>query len=90
MSRTRHRQHTKNAYQWNPPPLSGDAPDIFNHPQNVVSSSECTGLEVRPVLSQSECVDYTSIYPIHDQKPQGNIGKDNPNNDPAEIGFHRG
>ncbi len=25
----------------------------------------------------------------HAQKPQGNIGKDNPNNDPSEINFHR-
>lgn len=89
MSRTRHRQRQHAAYQWNPPQLPKDAPEIFDHPQNVVSSSECTGLEQQPVLSESECVDYTALYPIHDQKPQGNIGKGNPNNDPSEIRFHR-
>ena len=27
---------------------------------------------------------------LHAQKPQGNPGKGNPNNDPSEIHFHRG
>jgi len=41
------------------------------------------------VLSPSEAEHYTDLYKIHAQKPQGNIGKDNPNNDPSEVHFHR-
>ena len=89
MSRSKHSQHPYNPHLWNPPPISPDAPRAFDHPQNVASATECTGLEARPVLSHSEAEHYTDLYKIHAQKPQGNIGKDNPNNDPSEIHFHR-
>ena len=55
----------------------------------MVSATDCTGLEAQPVLSDSAAEHYTELYDIHAQKPQGNIGKDNPNNDPSEINFHR-
>ena len=87
MSKSRHRQRT--AYQWNPPPLAPHTDTAFDRSQNVVSATECTGLEAQPVLNRSAAVDYTDLYEIHEQKPQGNIGKDNPNNDPSEIRFHR-
>ena len=89
MSKSRHRQHNHPAAQWNPPPLPPDTPSVFPPAQAVVSSCECTGLEARPVLSSSEAEQYTRLYRIHAQKPQGNIGKGNPNNDPHEIDFHR-
>lgn len=94
MSRSKHRQHgcapqQRNAYQWNPPPLSPDAKTEFDHTQDVASATECTGLSQQPVLNESESVDLSKLYVIHEIKPQGNIGKDNPNNDPSEINFHR-
>lgn len=89
MSKSRHRQHQHAAYQWNPPPLGKEAPATSAPVQNVASATECTGLERRPVLSESEAEHYTELYHIHAQKPQGNIGKGNPNNDPSEIHFHR-
>jgi len=87
MSRSRHRQHT--AHQWNPPPPRPDAPHVFPGSQVLASATECTGLVQKPITSQSESVDMTQLYAIHEQKPQGNIGKGNPNNDPSEIHFHR-
>ena len=89
MSRTRHRQRQHNAYQWNPPPLGSDAQDAQRMPASVASATECTGLEQRPALNHREAEHYSSLYGIHAQKPQGNIGKGNPNNDPSEIAFHR-
>lgn len=89
MSKSRHRQHPRSAMQWNPPPLAPDAPSTFGQTQNVASANECTGLERRPVLSKTEAENYTELYKIHAQKPQGNIGKDNPNHAPSEINFHR-
>ena len=89
MSRTKHRQQQHPAQPWNPPPLAPDAPSAFDHPQNVASATECTGLEAQPVLSESAAEHYAGLYAIHGQKPQGNIGKGNPNNDPSEIRFHR-
>ena len=80
---------THNARQWNPPPLPKDAKLPFDEPQNVVSATECTGLTQQPVMNESECVDYADLLAIHDLKPQGNIGKDNPRNNPEEIAFHR-
>ena len=31
----------------------------------------------------------SALYAIHQVKPQGNVGKDNPNNPQEEINFHR-
>ncbi len=89
MSRTHHHQRPDTDWVWNAPPISPDAPSPFPYAQDVASATECTGLAAQPILSQSECVDYEALYSIHEQKPQGNIGKDNPNNDPDEINFHR-
>ncbi|MGN0991520.1 MAG: hypothetical protein ACI4O4_08675 [Candidatus Ventricola sp.] len=88
MSRTKHRQHG-GARQWNPPPIPPETRAPFSPPQNVVSATDCTGLEAQPVLSDSAAEHVSALYAIHAQKPQGNIGKDNPNNDPSEINFHR-
>jgi len=90
MSKSHHRQHSRSACQWNPPPLAPDAPSVFLHPQSIASATECTGLEARPMLDRSEAEHAAGLYAIHQQKSQGNIGKDNPNNDPSEIEFHRG
>ena len=49
MSRSKHRQH--GAKQWNPPPIPPDVKTPFSPPQNVVSATDCTGLEAQPVLS---------------------------------------
>lgn len=87
MSRSRHRQHT--AYQWNPPQSAKNAPHVFPGEQSLASATECTGLVQKPITSQSESADIAQLYAIHEQKPQGNIGKGNPNNDPSEIHFHR-
>jgi len=87
MSKSKHRQH--GAKQWNPPRLGMDIKAPFSPEQNVVSATECTGLEIKPAYSDLAAESYTGLYAIHQQKPQGNIGKDNPNNDPGEINFHR-
>ena len=39
--------------------------------------------------NESEAYALSSLYGIHVMKPQGNIGKCNPNNSPAEQQFHR-
>lgn len=88
MSRSKHRQHG-GARQWNPPPIPPKTRAPFSPPQNVVSATDCTGLEAQPVLSDSAAEHVSALYAIHAQKPQGNIGKDNPNNDSSEINFHR-
>ncbi|MBQ7885547.1 MAG: hypothetical protein IJ313_01490 [Clostridia bacterium] len=87
MSRSKHQQH--GAKQWNPPPINPKADLPLGKTENVISSTECTGLEAQPVISGEAAENYTHLYGIHAQKPQGNIGKDNPNNDPSEIAFHR-
>lgn len=86
MSRSKHKQ---NAVQWNPPKLKEETVLPFDDPQYVVSATECTGLTQQPLMNQSECVDMADLYATIDLKPQGNVGKDNPNNDPSEIHFHR-
>ena len=89
MSKTKHRQLPVNPRKWNPPPISPDMPSAFGKTQSVASATECTGLERRPVLNETEAENYAELYRIHAQKPQGNIGKGNPNNSPDEIAFHR-
>lgn len=88
MSRTKHRQRT-GAQQWNPPPLRGNTPSPFNAEKDVQSATECTGLTPRPVMSEEAGESLAALYAIHEIKPQGNVGKCNPNNDPGEISFHR-
>ncbi len=87
MSKTKHRQ---SAGGWNPPPLPPDSPTVYDVPQNVVSATECTGLSQQPAMNVLEAQDLSDLYAIHQMKPQGNVGKGNPWNDPSEITFHRG
>ena len=87
MSKSKHHQ---GVHQWNPPPIKKDSKTIYDPPQNVASATECTGLTQQPVMNDFEAQDYSELYAIHPLKPQGNIGKGNPNNDPSEINFHRG
>lgn len=88
MSRSRHAQGN-GVRQWNPPPIPPGRKTPLSASQSVVSTTDCTGLEAQPVVSDSAAENYTDLYAIHAQKPQGNIGKDNPRNDPSEIRFHR-
>jgi len=88
MSASKHQQRT-GAKQWNPPPIIRDLKSPFCPEQNVASATECTGLEIRPVVDGIAAESYTDLYTIHEQKTQGNIGKGNPRNDPDEIAFHR-
>ena len=87
MPRSKH--HQRGAKQWSPPPLSGRDELPIGAVASVVSTTECTGLEAQPVTSDTAAASYTQMYGIHAQKTQGNIGKDNPRNDPSEIEFHR-
>ena len=66
-----------NAQQWNPPPLVRDLKSPLCPEQNVASATECTGLEFCPVVDGIAAESYTDLYAIHQQKTQGNIGKDN-------------
>jgi len=88
MSTSKHHQRT-GAQQWNPPPQVKDLKSPFSPEHYVASATECTGLEIRPVINDTAAKSYTELYALHQQKSQGNIGKDNPNNDPSEINFHR-
>ncbi len=88
MSRSKHHQHG-GAKQWNPPPIEAKTKLPLSKTENTASATECTGLEAQPVISREAAENYTRLYGIHDQKPQGNIGKGNPDNDPSEIAFHR-
>lgn len=83
-------KHRQSAYQWNPPPLKPNSRAVFDTPQSVVSATECTGLVQQPVMNDIEGQDLSDLYAIHQMKPQGNVGKGNPLNDPGEIAFHRG
>lgn len=86
MSRSKHGQRP---FVWEAPPITPGPDEPFSSSENVVSATECTGLEASPVHNRREAEQYTALYNIHKQKSQGNIGKDNPNNDPSEINFHR-
>ena len=88
MSRSKHIQHG-GVKQWNPPPIDPGAELPLSRTENVASATECTGLERQPVISDEAAKNYAELYGIHAQKPQGNIGKGNPNNDSSEIAFHR-
>ena len=86
MSRSKHHQ---GVHQWNPPPINKNSKTIYDGKQNVASATECTGLAAQPAKDWPEAQALTDLYDIHAFKPQGNIGKGNPNNDPSEIAFHR-
>ena len=88
MSRSKHVQRSC-AKAWNPPKVKKDMPLPLSRTGNVASATECTGLEIRPVVNEVAAESYTDLYSIHEQKTQGNIGKGNPRNDPDEIRFHR-
>ena len=83
------RRHTSAAWQWNPPARQETADESFHTRRNVQSATECTGLTPRPVMSEEAGESLAALYAIHEIKPQGNVGKCNPNNDPGEISFHR-
>ena len=85
MDNTRHA-----AWQWNPPKRVDFADESFHASKDVQSMTECTGLMQQVPENENEAHALTSLYGIHTVKPQGNIGKCNPNNDPGEIRFHRG
>ncbi|MBR5288183.1 MAG: hypothetical protein IKU34_06280 [Clostridia bacterium] len=86
MSRSKHHQ---GVHQWNPPPMPKDGENGFDQPQNIASATECTGLSAQPAKDWPEAQALSELYAIHQMKPQGNIGKGNPNNAPSEIAFHR-
>lgn len=79
----------KNAWQWNPPKEQRRGEASFHAAKDVQSATECTGLMAHPPQSEDEAHELSAIYSIHEIKPQGNIGKDNPRNDPGERAFHR-
>ena len=86
MSTSKHKQRV---FGWNPPKLPKDARLPFDEPQNVASATECTGIARQPLQNESECIHTADLYATLPLKPQGNIGKGNPRNDPDEIHFHR-
>ena len=81
------------AKQWDPPkPRAKDieaADESFHKREVVQSATECTGLQMQVPGTEAAAESLSDLYAIHEMKPQGNVGKDNPNNDPAEIAFHR-
>jgi len=77
------------AWQWNPPKRVAFADESFHAYEDVQSATECTGLMQQIPENESEAYSLSSLYGIHVIKPQGNIGKCNPNNDPSEIHLHR-
>ena len=77
------------AWQWNPPKRADFADESFHAYKDVQSMTECTGLVQQIPENESEAHSLSSLYGIHTVKPQGNVGKCNPNNDPSEIRFHR-
>lgn len=80
----------RGAWQWNPPKPQEFADETFHRPEDISSANECTGLMPLVPLDAGEAEAMSGLYAIHAAKPQGNVGKDNPNNDPSEIHFHRG
>ena len=77
------------AWQWNPPKRVAFADESFHAYEDVQSATECTGLVQQIPENESEAYSLSSLYGIHVIKPQGNVGKCNPNHDPDEIRFHR-
>ena len=77
------------AWQWNPPPIEEIADEAFHAKRDVQSATECTGLMQQVPETESKARSLSALYAIHQVKPQGNVGKDNLNNPPEEIHFHR-
>ena len=77
------------AWQWNPPPIGEFADEAFHAERDVQSATECTGLMQQVPETESKARSLSALYAIHQVKPQGNVGKDNPNTPPEEIHFHR-
>lgn len=80
---------THPAWQWNPPKRQTHSSESFDASRSVLSATECTGLVQHPPENEQEAHDLSALFRIHPVKPQGNIGKCNPNNSPDEIRFHR-
>ena len=80
---------SSNAWQWNPPKTQRAADESFHACKDVQSATECTGLMQHVPEDEGEADALSGLYAIHTAKPQGNVGKCNPNNDPGEIRFHR-
>ena len=78
-----------NAWQWNPPKQHSAAGEAFRANKDVSSMTECTGLMQQVPENEGEAHSLSALYAIHTVKPQGNVGKCNPRNDPSEIDFHR-
>lgn len=89
MSKSKKRQFPA-AWQWNPPAHQELADEAFHTRKSVLSATECTGLMQQVPENDSEAQSLSQLYSIHTVKPQGNVGKDNPRNNPEEISFHRG
>lgn len=77
------------AHQWEPPRRRPTPDGAFAEPEDVQSATECTGLAARPPETRAAAAALSDLYALHEMKPLGNIGKDNPNNPPEERDFHR-
>ena len=81
------------AVQWEPPgqrKQDAEAADESFHKRRAVqSATECTGLMSQVPGTEAGAESLSDLYAIHEVKPQGNVGKDNPLNDEEEIAFHR-
>ncbi|MBR2943287.1 MAG: hypothetical protein IKB82_07810 [Clostridia bacterium] len=78
-----------NVWQWDPPKQQEMADEAFHTYKDVSSATECTGLMLQVPENEGEAHSLSALYAIHTVKPQGNVGKCNPRNDPSEIRFHR-
>ncbi len=87
MSRSKKCQHP--AFGWNPPDRRVEAADESFHKRQIVqSATECTGLAMQVPGTPAAAESLSDLYAVHEQKPQGDVGKDNPNNPEGEIEFH--
>ena len=77
------------SWRWNPPRHQEFAAELSFVPDDVQSATECTGLMQTVPDTQGAADAMAGLLSILPVKPQGNPGKDNPNNDPSEILFHR-
>lgn len=56
---------------WNPPPIPHGVATPLSVPQDVVSATDCTGLEIQPALNEAEAQHYAELYAIHEPKASG-------------------
>ena len=66
MSKSKHRL---GVHQWNPPPISKDSHTVCAQPQNVASTTECTGLTQQPVMNDLDAQALSDLYAMHQLKP---------------------